>query len=362
MLFLLRCTERGKEPHAAKNKLRHDIADRLLAAVPDARLSFDVGRIYVEADRDITAELGRLHGVSSFSPCVACDLDELERRAVDLAAERLAPGRSFRVKVRRTGRHTFSSNAKAAELGARILERAPGARVDLRAPDLDLAIEIRDRTCFVCAGVIPGLDARRADEEAREDAALGGAGAGVSAGAGTGAGVSAGAGAGGRGAGAGAGAGGEEPRFLVDAMLGTLASRLRAFGYDTAWRRDTADSLLLREASEERRVVLTQDRELADIGGRSAYFVRGKTVGEQLDEVMERFDLSPSTERLFTRCSLCNAPLVPVEKESVRDRVPPRAFERYAQFWTCEACDKVYWKGSHYDEMLALLRDAKARG
>lgn len=331
MLFVLRCTERGKEPHAAKSKLRHDIADLLLAAVPDARLSFDVGRIYVEVDRDITAELGRLHGVSSFSPCSACDLDDLEPHVTAIAAERLAAGRSFRVKVRRAGAHAFSSSAKAAELGAKILERVPGARVDLRDPDLDLAIEIRDRTCHVCTAVIPGVDARR-DEDAPE----GGASE------------------------AGPPADGE-PRFLVDAMLGTLASRLRAFGFDTEWRRDTADSLLLREAGAGRRVVLTQDRELAEIGGRSAYFVRGKTVEEQLAEVLERFALAPSSDRLFTRCSLCNAALSPVEKESVRGRVPPKAFDRYESFWMCRACDKVYWKGSHYDEMLALLHAAREK-
>ena len=39
MLFLLRCTERGKEPHAGKNKLRNDIADCLRASVPGARLA-----------------------------------------------------------------------------------------------------------------------------------------------------------------------------------------------------------------------------------------------------------------------------------------------------------------------------------
>jgi uncharacterized protein with PIN domain/tRNA(Ser,Leu) C12 N-acetylase TAN1 len=330
-LFLLRCIERGKEPHAAKNKLRNDIADLLRAAVPEVRLSFDVGRIYVEAERDITEELGRLHGVSSFSPCTLCDLDDLEGHVLAVAEARLAPSRSFRVKVRRAGTHAFSSSEKAADLGARILGRVPGARVDLGAPDLDLAIEIRDRRCFVCTAVIPGLDARRAAEPPGHEAAS-----------------------------APRPPGDAEPRFLVDAMLGTLASRLRAFGFDTDWRRDTADSLLLREANASGRVVLTQDRELAEIGGRAAFLVPGKTVEEQLAEVMARFALWPAEDRLFTRCSLCNAPLEPVEKGAVRSRIPDKAFERYELFWTCRACDKIYWKGSHYDEMLALLHAAKA--
>jgi uncharacterized protein with PIN domain len=77
--------------------------------------------------------------------------------------------------------------------------------------------------------------------------------------------------------------------------------------------------------------------------------------------VMSRFALAPSEDKLFTRCSLCNAPLAPVEKQSVQDRVPPKAFARHDHFWTCRACDKIYWKGTHYDEMLALLRRSEPR-
>ncbi|MEZ4314737.1 MAG: THUMP domain-containing protein [Polyangiaceae bacterium] len=218
MLFLVRCTERGKEPHAAKNKLRNDIADRLRAAVPDVRLTFDVGRIYVEHARDIRDELARLHGVLSFSPCTACDLDDLEAHVTSIAAPLLAPSRSFRVKVRRSGQHSFSSNAKAAELGAHLLARVPGAKVDLSSAEVEIVIEIRDRTCHVCTEVIPGLDAQLTSTGA--EPALEG-GATMRGGAVEVPGPTASASA------------SDEPRFLVDAMLGTLASRLRAFGYDT---------------------------------------------------------------------------------------------------------------------------------
>ncbi|MFO0755752.1 MAG: Mut7-C RNAse domain-containing protein [Byssovorax sp.] len=326
--FLLRLTERGKEPHAEKQKQRDDIAASLCAAAPEVHLSFDVGRIYVEADRDLSIELARLHGISSFSPCVPCDLDDLDAEVLRIAGERLAGGGSFSVKVKRSGAHDFSSNEKAAALGQTILEGVAGTRVDLgaskepRSPDevhLDLSIEIRERRCFVCTAVIPGIDAHGSTEEEVEQEPAG------------------------------------EPRFLVDAMLGTLASRLRAFGYDTAWRRDTADSLILREARNEHRIVLTQDRELAEIGGRSAYFVRARAVDDQFAEVMDHFGLVPTASRLFTRCSVCNDVLSPVEKASVEARVPPRALARYDAFWLCRACDKVYWKGSHYDEIVAIF-------
>ncbi|MEZ4314738.1 MAG: Mut7-C RNAse domain-containing protein [Polyangiaceae bacterium] len=90
--------------------------------------------------------------------------------------------------------------------------------------------------------------------------------------------------------------------------------------------------------------------------------MHGRTVDEQLDHVRARFGLTPTEARLFTRCSVCNALLVSIAKDAVRERVPPKAFDRYDAFWTCRPCDKVYWKGSHYDEMLALLHAARARG
>jgi uncharacterized protein with PIN domain/tRNA(Ser,Leu) C12 N-acetylase TAN1 len=327
VLFLLRSSERGKEPHAGKHKLRNDIAERLRAVAPGARMSFDVGRVYVESEDDLRAELEQLHGVSSFSPCSLCDVADLERHVLGVAAAVLTPPRSFRLRIRRAGQHPFSSKSKAAELGAAILAHVPGCAVDLRHPGVEILIEIRDEKCFVCTEVVPGKDARR---DASEPAAADAAGEPQVA-----------------------------PRFLVDAMLGTLATRLRALGFDTEWRRDTADSLLLREANEQGRVVLTQDRELAEIGGRRSYLVRGKTVESQLADVIERFRLELAEERLFTRCSLCNAVLAPVEKQAVAERVPRRAFAQHTEFWRCPACDKIYWKGSHYEDMRRLLESSR---
>lgn len=320
MLYLLRTIERGKEPHEVKSKQRHDIADAIHRAAPEAQVSFDVGRVYVEAERDLGPVLVSLHGVVSYSPAERCALPELEARTVAVARGLLRAGMSFRVDVRRHGQHGFRSPALAAGIGERILAALPGVRVDLQRPDLTLALEIRDEACIIGAGVWPGVDARPAEIETkavRDE--------------------------------------GAEPRFLVDAMLGTLASRLRALGYDTAWRRDTADSLILREAHDEGRIVLTQDRELAGFGGASAHLVESKTAELQLAEVLRRFGLTPHEARLFTRCSVCNTPLERIDKALVEDRLPPLVAEQQSEIWTCKPCDKLYWKGAHFDDLKRAL-------
>ncbi|MCC6557056.1 MAG: hypothetical protein IT372_29240 [Polyangiaceae bacterium] len=316
MHFLLRFAEIGKEPHASKSKARQDILACLRAAAPGARVVEEtVGRIVVEAEEDLSALLARLHGLSSYSPCVRCGLDELGERAVELARGALEGKSSFAVRVRQAGCRVVSSRAKAAEIGERVLEAMPRLAVDLTRPEVTIHVEIRESACYLFHAILPGID-RRGEAPRRP---------------------------------------GGEPRFLVDAMLGTLASRLRALGFDTVCYHDTADSVLLREAKEEGRVILTQDRELAALGGPGAHFVAARTLDGALDEVVRAFGLEPSEASLFTRCSVCNAPLEAVAKELVRDRVPPRVREQIEEFHRCPACGKIYWKGRHYEQMMADL-------
>jgi uncharacterized protein with PIN domain len=52
------------------------------------------------------------------------------------------------------------------------------------------------------------------------------------------------------------------PSFLVDAMLGNIARKLRIFGYDTLYLKDTSDTSILGIAMREKRILLTRDKEL----------------------------------------------------------------------------------------------------
>ena len=50
----------------------------------------------------------------------------------------------------------------------------------------------------------------------------------------------------------------EDPRFLVDSMLGTLAKWLRILGYDTEYDACLNDNKLVRLARGEGRILLTR--------------------------------------------------------------------------------------------------------
>jgi uncharacterized protein with PIN domain len=44
-----------------------------------------------------------------------------------------------------------------------------------------------------------------------------------------------------------------------------------------------------------------------------------------------------------------------VEKIVVEDRLPPLTRKHYGVFWICGDCEQVYWKGAHYEKMVALV-------
>jgi hypothetical protein len=44
-----------------------------------------------------------------------------------------------------------------------------------------------------------------------------------------------------------------------------------------------------------------------------------------------------------------------VEKSAVAERLAQRVSELHDSFTRCPACDRVYWRGSHYERMREAL-------
>ena len=147
-----------------------------------------------------------------------------------------------------------------------------------------------------------------------------------------------------------------DPVFLADAHLGGLARFLRMLGFDTAHENAFPDDEIRRIAREERRVVLTRDRELlkcADIA--LGAYVRELKAEAQLQEVATRFSLA-ARSRPFTLCLHCNVPLQPISREEAAHQVPGRVAELHRSFTRCPKCGRIFWPGSHFERMNAALR------
>ncbi|GAA3706049.1 Mut7-C RNAse domain-containing protein [Nonomuraea antimicrobica] len=150
----------------------------------------------------------------------------------------------------------------------------------------------------------------------------------------------------------------EEPRFLLDVHLGTLARRLRLLGIDAAYHNDMDDPALVVQANEERRVLLTQDRGL--LRRRALWlgaYVRGSAPTDQLRDLLERF--APPL-RPWTRCTACNGELLAVRKGEVEPLLAAGTRRSYDVYGRCAVCGQVYWHGAHSGHLEEIVRTARA--
>lgn len=148
-----------------------------------------------------------------------------------------------------------------------------------------------------------------------------------------------------------------EPKFIVDDMLGKLAVRLRLLGFDTSYYHDTADSFLLRKSKEEGRILLTRDSSLVKVRGANTFFVQSRKLKEQIREVIKKYNLKIIPQNMFSRCSVCNEPLIDLPKEKVKGKVPTAIYNLFDRFSYSPTCGKYYWKGTHYEKIIKELKD-----
>jgi uncharacterized protein with PIN domain len=151
------------------------------------------------------------------------------------------------------------------------------------------------------------------------------------------------------------------PRFLCDAMLGSLARWLRFFSFDSVYLEPgPEDRVLAERARAEGRWLLTRDRELASAGPRTM-LVRADDLEDQLIEVFGRLGLRPDATLENARCGECNGELIDVLREEVSDVVPPHVLATSSRFRRCTGCRRVYWPGSHGDKILACMKRVTER-
>jgi uncharacterized protein len=150
------------------------------------------------------------------------------------------------------------------------------------------------------------------------------------------------------------------PRFVADAMLGSLARKLRIFGFDTSYFRTGEDYALLAMARREKRTILTSD---------TALFQRTRRIGLRACLVQGRSDRDRllSLQRQATamafrtgrgsqsRCALCNGELELLRRrDAAKVPIPARALARHRLFYRCTVCSRLYWHGRHWERLIRL--------
>jgi hypothetical protein len=139
--------------------------------------------------------------------------------------------------------------------------------------------------------------------------------------------------------------------FVLDVHLGRLASLLRLLGFDTLYRRDYEDPEIVDISLGERRIILTRDQGILKRKAVThGYFVRSTEPETQAQEVLHRFDLRQAIAP-FSRCLVCNTPLVQVDPAQVQEELPPGVRGRHREITRCPGCGRYYWPGTHFDNL-----------
>jgi uncharacterized protein with PIN domain len=155
----------------------------------------------------------------------------------------------------------------------------------------------------------------------------------------------------------------EQNKFIVDAMLGSLAKWLRLLGYDTLYSTSYNDAQIISIAARTKRIVVTSDKGLyrrAIKAGLRAVLLPESGVTESLARLASAGLIELRVDPSKSRCPLCNGVLKEVtDKNLVRGRVPPGALAKYSKFYVCTRCGHVYWEGGHWRNIRRIVEEAK---
>jgi len=137
----------------------------------------------------------------------------------------------------------------------------------------------------------------------------------------------------------------DQNKFIVDAMLGSLAKWLRLLGYDTLYSTSYNDAQIISIAARAKRIMVTSDKGLyrrAIKAGLRAVLLPESGVTESLARLASAGLIELRVDPSKSRCPLCNGVLKEVtDKNLVRGRVPPGALAKYSKFYVCTRCGHV---------------------
>lgn len=145
------------------------------------------------------------------------------------------------------------------------------------------------------------------------------------------------------------------PTFICDVHLGRLCKYLRMLGWDALYSNHYTTKEMIAISLQEKRIILSRSCQLIrNKEVTRAYWIRSSNPVEQIKDLIIKLDLSNRINPLI-RCLNCNAMIVPVEKLKIHHRLQDRTARYYSEFFNCQNCNQIYWKGSHFENMLNFI-------
>jgi uncharacterized protein with PIN domain len=156
-----------------------------------------------------------------------------------------------------------------------------------------------------------------------------------------------------------------KPAFLVDAMLGSVARKLRFFGLDTLYIADSPDDEIIAIGIKQNRVILTCDKDMYRRimkAGAQGILLNGPNDLENIAQTFFSFGmmLGPYID-VSSRCCMCNGLLSEISHADVKGKISFNIINRHTQFFECKKCNKLFWEGSHNLSLRALSKRIDSR-
>ena len=141
------------------------LVERIKELLKKAGIEFEIyrkrGRIFIKTEKivKVSGLLKKVFGIVSISPCIhlkTSKKDELIKFFEENYEKFVKPGKTFALEVKRVGKHDYSSQQLASEIG-RVIKR----KVNLSRPDVKIFIEVREDDTYVytkkikCLGGMP---------------------------------------------------------------------------------------------------------------------------------------------------------------------------------------------------------------
>ncbi len=162
-LIIVRYAEIGLKSESVRRRFERQLIENIRYALNResiaATIQTERGRIFLitrQIERALEV-LKKIFGVASVSPSAetSSTMKSIIKKSLEMMAETPKDGKTFAVRVRRTGNHDFTSQDVAVEVG-REIKKKYNLKVNLEKPDIELFVEVRDEKSYLFFEKIKG--------------------------------------------------------------------------------------------------------------------------------------------------------------------------------------------------------------
>jgi thiamine biosynthesis protein ThiI len=155
--WLIRYSEIFLKSDPVRRRWEDLLISHITGVMPGIHVKNERGRIWLDGDVDPNL-LKKIFGIVSFSRVEHIRLDEIESFLSDFCRRHgIEDAKTFALRIKRVGTHSFSSNDKAMEYGNLIRRAFPHLKVNLAKPEKEIFIEIRGDEAYLYDTVTKGI-------------------------------------------------------------------------------------------------------------------------------------------------------------------------------------------------------------